>query len=71
MSRETAPTAALLERGVSCDPRPLAQAGAVELTRWLLEQSVTITNHRYGNTHAGPKPHGPGLDVGLRDPRTD
>jgi hypothetical protein len=41
---------------VSVDPRPLAQSGAVELPRWLHEQSVSITNHRYGNVHAGPKP---------------
>ncbi|HVA53439.1 MAG TPA: bifunctional proline dehydrogenase/L-glutamate gamma-semialdehyde dehydrogenase [Acidimicrobiales bacterium] len=56
ISREVAPTLALLERGVSLDPRALAQSGAVELPRWLLEQSVAITNHRYGNVHAGPKP---------------
>jgi hypothetical protein len=61
LSRETAPTLALLERGVSVDPRELAQAGAVELSRWLQEQSVAITNHRYGNVHAGPKPNCRGL----------
>jgi RHH-type proline utilization regulon transcriptional repressor/proline dehydrogenase/delta 1-pyrroline-5-carboxylate dehydrogenase len=56
LSEETAPSLALLERGISVDARCLAQNGAVELTRWLLEQSVSITNHRYGNVHAGPKP---------------
>ncbi|MGA7833731.1 MAG: bifunctional proline dehydrogenase/L-glutamate gamma-semialdehyde dehydrogenase [Acidimicrobiales bacterium] len=61
LSREEAPTVAALERGVSVDPRELAQSGAVELTRWLLEQSVAITNHRYGNVHAGPKPRCLGL----------
>ena len=56
ISREVAPTLALLERGITLDPRSLAQSGAVELPRWLLEQSVAITNHRYGNVHAGAKP---------------
>jgi RHH-type proline utilization regulon transcriptional repressor/proline dehydrogenase/delta 1-pyrroline-5-carboxylate dehydrogenase len=64
ISREVAPTLALLEKGVSVDPRALAQAGAVELPRWLLEQSVAITNHRYGNVHAGPKPQCLGLGEG-------
>jgi RHH-type transcriptional regulator, proline utilization regulon repressor / proline dehydrogenase / delta 1-pyrroline-5-carboxylate dehydrogenase len=62
LSSEEAPTLALLERGVSTDRRQLAQAGAVELARWLHEQSVSITNHRYGNVHAGPKPAVRGLD---------
>ncbi len=56
LSKETPPSLALLERGVSVDTRSLAQNGDVELARWLLEQSVSITNHRYGNVHAGPKP---------------
>ncbi len=56
LSAATPPSLALLERGVSVDARPLAQNGAVELPRWLHEQSVAITNHRYGNVHAGPKP---------------
>jgi len=56
ISREVAPTLALLEKGVTLDPRALAQSGAVELPRWLLEQSVAVTSHRYGNVHAGPKP---------------
>ena len=62
LSAETAPTFTLLEKGVSVDVRELAQSGAVELPRWLLEQSVAITNHRYGNVHAGPKPRCVGLD---------
>jgi RHH-type proline utilization regulon transcriptional repressor/proline dehydrogenase/delta 1-pyrroline-5-carboxylate dehydrogenase len=61
LAREDAPALALLERGVSIDRRELAQAGAVELSRWLQEQSVAITNHRYGNIHAGPKPRCRGL----------
>ena len=61
LSAEVAPVVALLERGLSTDPRSLAQSGAVEGPRWLREQSVAITNHRYGNVHAGPKPSVPGL----------
>jgi hypothetical protein len=61
LSGEEVPILALLERGVSVDRRELAQAGAVELSRWLHEQSVAITNHRYGNVHAGPKPPVRGL----------
>jgi RHH-type transcriptional regulator, proline utilization regulon repressor / proline dehydrogenase / delta 1-pyrroline-5-carboxylate dehydrogenase len=61
LSTETPPASALLEAGVSVDPRPLAQSGSVEMARWLLEQSVAITNHRYGNVHAGPKPKCVGL----------
>ena len=61
LSREVAPVAALLDRGISADTRPLAQSGAVEGPRWLREQSIAITNHRYGNVHAGPKPSVRGL----------
>ena len=64
LSRETPPTHATLVHGVTVDPRPLAQAGDVEAARWLLEQSVSITNHRYGNLRAGPKPRCVGLDGG-------
>src|ERR1019366_3542588 len=49
LSDEAAPADRLLARGVTIDRRPLAQAGSVEGPRWLLEQSVTVTNHRYGN----------------------
>ena len=68
ISDEEAPTDVLVARGVRVDTRTLAQCGAVELPRWLLEQSVAITNHRYGNLHAGPKPNCPGLGVSPRHP---
>jgi RHH-type proline utilization regulon transcriptional repressor/proline dehydrogenase/delta 1-pyrroline-5-carboxylate dehydrogenase len=61
LSNETAPTVELLQRGISIDPRALAQRGDVETARWLLEQSVSITHHRYGNVNAGPKPTCEGL----------
>ena len=61
LSREDRPTVALLAKGVSVDARTLAQRGDVEIARWLLEQSVSITHHRYGNVHAGPKPRCVGL----------
>jgi RHH-type proline utilization regulon transcriptional repressor/proline dehydrogenase/delta 1-pyrroline-5-carboxylate dehydrogenase len=61
LSAEPAPAERLLERGVSVDRRALAQAGDVEGSRWLLEQSVSVTNHRYGNVGVGPRPHVPGL----------
>ncbi|MGA2294276.1 MAG: bifunctional proline dehydrogenase/L-glutamate gamma-semialdehyde dehydrogenase [Acidimicrobiales bacterium] len=56
LSAETPPVVALLERGVTVDCRHLAQAGFVEGPRWLSEQSVAMTRHRYGNVNAGPKP---------------
>jgi len=56
LSEEVAPTSALLERGVTTDRRPLTQAGDIEGPRWLSEQSVAMTRHRYGNVNAGPKP---------------
>jgi len=56
LSAEKVPTSELLEKGVSVDPREIAARGDVELPRWLLEQSVSITNHRYGNVGAGPRP---------------
>ena len=61
LSKETAPTVELLQRGVTVDRRALAQRGDVEMARWLLEQSVSITHHRYGNVNAGPKPTCEGL----------
>ena len=69
LSAEPAPSDRLLDVGVSTDRRPLAQAGAVEGPRWLLEQSVTVTNHRYGNVNAGPKPKVRGLGEVAVDPR--
>jgi RHH-type proline utilization regulon transcriptional repressor/proline dehydrogenase/delta 1-pyrroline-5-carboxylate dehydrogenase len=63
LSNEIPPTLALLERGVSVDSRALVQRGDVEMARWLLEQSVSITHHRYGNVNAGPKPACEGLGI--------
>jgi RHH-type proline utilization regulon transcriptional repressor/proline dehydrogenase/delta 1-pyrroline-5-carboxylate dehydrogenase len=51
----------LLRHGISVDRRALAQRGDIEMARWLLEQSVSITHHRYGNVNAGPKPTCEGL----------
>ena len=56
LSSELPPKADFIANGVSVDPRPVAQRGDIEIPRWLLEQSVSITNHRYGNVNAGPKP---------------
>jgi RHH-type transcriptional regulator, proline utilization regulon repressor / proline dehydrogenase / delta 1-pyrroline-5-carboxylate dehydrogenase len=56
LSPETPPAHELVERAVALDPRPLAASGAVEMARWLDEQSVTVTVHRYGNLRAGPRP---------------
>jgi len=61
LSNETAPYAEALAHEVSLDCRPLAQRGDVEAPRWLLEQSVAVTAHRYGNVNAGPKPMCRGL----------
>jgi RHH-type proline utilization regulon transcriptional repressor/proline dehydrogenase/delta 1-pyrroline-5-carboxylate dehydrogenase len=61
LSEEAPPSVALLERGVTVDRRELVQRGDIELARWLLEQSVSITHHRYGNVNAGPKPNCEGL----------
>jgi len=61
LSGEAPPVLDLLDTGVSLDPRPLAQVGSVEAPRWLFEQSVAITRHRYGNVHAGPQPRCDGL----------
>jgi RHH-type proline utilization regulon transcriptional repressor/proline dehydrogenase/delta 1-pyrroline-5-carboxylate dehydrogenase len=63
-SSEPAPVLELLHHGVSTDRRRLAQSGAVEGPRWLLEQSVAVTRHRYGNVNAGPKPVCRGLGQG-------
>ena len=61
LSGENAPSKELLSRGVSLDGRPVAQRGDIEAPRWLLEQSVAITHHRYGNVNGGPKPICKGL----------
>ncbi len=52
-----------LQLGISVDHRPIAQRGDIETPRWLLEQSVAITYHRYGNPNGGPKPTCPGLQA--------
>ena len=57
LRKELAPIAELLVRGISVDIRPIAARGDIEVPRWLLEQSVSITNHRYGNVGAGPRPN--------------
>ena len=56
LSSEIPPTAELIALGLSIDTRPMTQVGGVELTRWLREQSISITNHRYGNVGSGPHP---------------
>ena len=56
LSKKSVPTVELLERGISLDLRPIASRGDIEAPRWLLEQSVSITNHRYGNVGTGPVP---------------
>lgn len=56
LSGEAVDASAMLAKGVSVDRRPLAANGAVEVVRWLHEQSVSITNHRYGNVGSGPRP---------------
>ena len=61
LSAEVPPAHQLMMNGVSCDRRPVTSRGDIELSRWFLEQSVSITQHRYGNTNAGPKPACKGL----------
>ncbi len=56
LSREVIPTLELLNKGISVDPRAICARGDIEMPRWLLEQSVSITNHRYGNVGTGPQP---------------
>ena len=57
--RQLPPTLEFLKKGISVDTRPVVERGDIEMPRWLLEQSVSITNHRYGNIGAGPRPHIP------------
>ena len=61
LSSAKPPVAELLAKGITVDHRPIAQRGDVEAPRWLQEQSVAITHHRYGNINGGPKPACPGL----------
>ena len=62
LSAEQPPVVDMLRQGVTVDRRPLTQRGDIELPRWLVEQSVAITYHRYGNVNGGPKPRCLGLD---------
>jgi RHH-type proline utilization regulon transcriptional repressor/proline dehydrogenase/delta 1-pyrroline-5-carboxylate dehydrogenase len=57
------PVLEMLQQGISVDHRPVAQRGDIEAPRWLIEQSVAITFHRYGNPNGGPKPNCSGLTV--------
>lgn len=61
LSSAKPPVLEMLARGITVDHRPIAQRGDIEAPRWLQEQSVAITYHRYGNTNGGPKPACPGL----------
>lgn len=61
LSSEPAPRADALTKGITLDTRVVAQRGDIEAPRWLLEQSVAITYHRYGNVNGGPKPRCLGL----------
>jgi RHH-type proline utilization regulon transcriptional repressor/proline dehydrogenase/delta 1-pyrroline-5-carboxylate dehydrogenase len=57
------PVLEMLQQGISVDHRPVAQRGDIEAARWLIEQSVAITYHRYGNPNGGPKPNCSGLTI--------
>lgn len=63
LSAEVPPVYELMKNGLSCDRRPITSRGDIEISRWFLEQSVSITQHRYGNTNAGPKPICEGLKL--------
>lgn len=52
-----------LDAGISVDRRPVAASAAVEVPRWMHEQSVCVTAHRYGNVGAGPQPKVPGAGM--------
>ena len=55
LSSETPPHVAMLRLGMSIDVRSIADSVGVEMPRWLQEQSISITNHRYGNVGAAPQ----------------
>ena len=46
----------IFNSGATVDERGLSQNGSQELLCWVKEQSISITNHRYGNIGAGPQP---------------
>ena len=61
LASSPAPILELMKRGITIDRRPIAQRGDIEAPRWLQEQSIAITYHRYGNINGGPKPQCLGL----------
>ncbi len=46
----------IFNSGATVDERGMTQSGSQELLCWVKEQSISITNHRYGNVGAGPQP---------------
>jgi len=46
----------IFNSGATVDERGMTQNGSQELLCWVKEQSISITNHRYGNIGAGPQP---------------
>ena len=46
----------IFNSGATVDERGLSQNGKQELLCWVKEQSISITNHRYGNIGSGPQP---------------
>ena len=52
-----------LDAGIGVDRRPIAGTVAIEGPRWMHEQSVCVTAHRYGNVGAGPQPRVPGAGL--------
>ncbi|MEY2419300.1 MAG: RHH-type transcriptional regulator, proline utilization regulon repressor / proline dehydrogenase [Actinomycetota bacterium] len=45
--------AACDEHGIAVDDAPVSSVGRIEMLRWVREQSVTQTMHRYGNVRHG------------------
>ena len=48
--------AALGAAAIPVDDAPVVPHGRIELLRWVREQAVSVTTHRYGNVGAGPVP---------------
>jgi RHH-type transcriptional regulator, proline utilization regulon repressor / proline dehydrogenase / delta 1-pyrroline-5-carboxylate dehydrogenase len=44
------------DRAIVVDDAPVVADGRIELLRWCREQSVSVTNHRYGNIGTAPLP---------------
>lgn len=55
------------QRGIVIDHSAFVTDGRIELLRWVKEQCVTITNHRYGNIGAAPCPPVPGTPSGYSE----